>query len=295
MRLTDVLNNVLRTGEFEVLGIIDSATELPMLTFIENEKYLHSLLSKKHIKCVITTEELGEKLLNKTQLGVAISDSPRNDFFKLHNHLGKGEGYSRRRFKTNLGENCKISPLACIAEYNVEIGDNVVIEEFVSIKENTVIGDNCSILAGTVIGGDGFEFKRENSNILRVNHYGGVVIKKNVEVQYNTAIDKAVYPWDDTIIGENTKIDNLVHIGHAVKIGSNVLLPAGSTIGGRTEIEDHVWIGIGSIVSNGLHIGRNSKCNLGSVVTKSVMENQSVTGNFAIDHNKFIENLKKMR
>ena len=45
-----------------------------------------------------------------------------------------------------------------------------------------------------------------------VKHLGGVKIGKNVEIQHNTCVDKAVYPWDDTIIGNNSKIDNLVHI-----------------------------------------------------------------------------------
>ena len=45
-----------------------------------------------------------------------------------------------------------------------------------------------------------------------------------MEVQNNTYIDRAIYPWDNTVIGECTKIDNLVHIGHAVKLGHGCMV-----------------------------------------------------------------------
>ena len=40
-------------------------------------------------------------------------------------------------------------------------------------------------------------------------------------------------------------------------------------------------------------IGNKAKISIGSVVTKPVMENERVTGNFAIEHSKFLENIKK--
>ena len=36
-----------------------------------------------------------------------------------------------------------------------------------------------------------------------------------------------------------------------------------------------------------------ARVSLGSVVTKNVEENETVTGNFAIEHGKFIEKLKE--
>lgn len=287
--------NVVRNSHFDVLGIIDSKTDQKMLTFLENEKYLEKMLSRKNITCVITTQELAKIILEKTELGVYVSERPRIDFFKLHNFLSDDNEYNRSKSMLKIGDNCKISKMSCISEKNVTIGNNVVIEEFVSIKDNVKIGDNCVIRAGSVIGGTGFEFKKDKSETFAVKHCGGVVIQDNVEIQYNCCIDKALFPWDDTVIGEYTKFDNLVHIGHAVKIGKNVLFPAGTTVSGRVEISDGVWIGVGSVLSNGISFGKNSRCNIGSVVTKDVLENASVTGNFAINHDKFIENLKKTR
>ncbi|MEG1408161.1 MAG: UDP-3-O-(3-hydroxymyristoyl)glucosamine N-acyltransferase, partial [Ruthenibacterium sp.] len=94
---------------------------------------------------------------------------------------------------------------------------------------------------------------------------------------------------------ENTKLDNFVHIGHAAKIEKNVLIAAHACIGGRTVIMPNAWIGIGAIVRNGIRIGCGARVNMGAVVTKSVSDGQSVTGNFAIDHQKFMSNLKNIK
>ena len=134
----------------------------------------------------------------------------------------------------------------------MRIGNNVVIEEFVSIKENTIIGDNCVIRAGSIIGGEGFEHKRNGEDVLSVKHLGGVIIEDNVEFQQGNFVDKAIYPWDDTIIGENSKTDNNVHIAHADKIGKRVFIAASTCIAGRVEIGNDVWIGPGVTVTNGI-------------------------------------------
>ena len=87
----------------------------------------------------------------------------------------------------------------------------------------------------------------------------------------------------------------LVHIAHGVKIGKNVMVVANSGIGGRTVIGDDCWIGFASTLRNGITIGDRARVNMGSVVTKSVASGGSVTGNFAINHEDFIENLKAIK
>ena len=236
-----------------------------------------------------------ERLINRDKYtgGVCVVENPRILFFEIHNFLAENFEYRRKEFDTTIGTGSVISPLSAISTKNVCIGKNVVIEEFAVIRENTTIGDGSIIRSGVKIGGQGFEFKRKDGKIMHVKHLGGVVIGSDVEIQYNACIDCAVYPWDDTVIGNYTKIDNLVHIGHAVKIEDNVMIVAQSGVGGRTVINNNTWLGFSSTVSNGLEIGKNSRVNIGSVVTKNVMDNESVTGNFAIRHDKFIENLKK--
>ena len=295
MRISEIYNlkndeMILNEQNFDSFGILDSKTDKTLCTFIDDEKYLGKLTS--NMKMIITTQHIFEQL-RKRECGFLITNNPRLLFFLLHNSLKDNEQYTRRKIKTKIGKNCNISSNVFIEPYNVVIGDNVTIGDFSSIKENTVIENNCVIGSCSVVGGDGFECKKVDDRIVRINHYGGVILKKNVTIDNNVCIDKALYPWDDTIVEEYTCVDNLVHIAHACKIGKRVLITAGSIIAGRVEISDDSWIGIGATIRNGIKIGKSARCNMGAVVTKDVMDEQSVSGNFAIDHIKFIDNIKK--
>ncbi len=261
-----------REGDFSSLGLNISEADEKLLSFIESEKFLSQL--SKSISCVITTKEMASKI--PESIGVIISEVPRIDFFNLHNKLIRNKCYKREDFETEIGENCSISPTAIISNKNVKIGNNVVIEEYVIIREHTTIKDNCIIRANTVIGGEGYEFKRYDNKTIGVDHIGGVIIEENAEIQYSACIDKAIYPWDNTIIGEYSRIDNLVHIAHAVKVGKRCFITSKTTIGGRTIIGDDCWFGIGATVSNGLIIGNNSSISLGAVVTRSLKENSKI-------------------
>ena len=296
MKLSEIINliddaSVVKDAEFTSLGLAVSKCNEKLLSFIESEKYIGGL--SNNIECLITTADLAEAL--KDKFGVIVSKNPRMDYFKLHNKLTENKEYVREEFDTVIGENCKISDSASISKKNVIIGNNVKIEEFVVIRENTVIEDNAIIRSGVKIGGEGFEYKRADGTIMNVNHCGGVIIEKNVEVQYNACIDKALYTWDNTIVGMDTKIDNLVHLEHDVKVGRRCLIASSTVIGGRTIIGDDSWIGLGAVISNGLILGKKISVSLGSVVTKSLLDGEKVSGNFAINHNKYIEFIKSIR
>ena len=94
------------------------------------------------------------------------------------------------------------------------------------------------------------------------------------------------------MIGAYSKLDAMVHIGHGTVIGKRVLFPAAATISGNCVIGDDTWIGVNATVSNRIEIGDHARVSLGSVVTKNVLAGQTVTGNFAIDHARFMQNLK---
>ena len=296
MLLREIINlkdnlKLLKDEEFTSLGLAGADCNERILSFIENEKYIESISDK--VVALITTKELGEKL--KDKYGVIVSETPRLDYFILHNKLSNIKSYKREEFKTKISKTAKVSKLSSISDNNVIIGDNVIIEEFVIIRENTIIEDNSIIRAGVIIGGEGFEYKRDNNKIMNVNHCGGVIIGKNVEVQYNSCIDKALYPWDNTIIGDYSKLDNLVHIEHGVKIGKRCLIASRATFGGRSILGDDSWVGLGAVISNGLILGNKTSISLGAVVTRSLDENSKVSGNFAIDHSKFIDFIKTIR
>ena len=276
--------------EFETLGLVGSKTGGSKCTFIDSADFIENV--PDDVVMVFTKEEYADMLLDEGR-GVCITESPRLLFFKLHNAISQESFYARETFETQIGTGCSISELASVAETNIKIGNNVVIEEFVVIRENTVIGDNCIIRIGCKLGCPDFEFKREHNTIFGVKHIGGVRIGRNVEVLPNTGINKAIYPWDDTVVDDYCKIDMLCNISHGAKIGSNTMIVALSGIGGRTRVGENCWIGYGCILKNGITVGNNARVNMGSVVSKDVGEGQAVTGNFAIEHKKFIEDLKR--
>ena len=284
--------DVINEQEVSTLGLVTSNIEAPYCTFIDSEEYLKYI--PKMVKMIITKGKIAQKINDCKNFGVCIVDNPRIEFFKLHNALKSEDTYLRKNFITAIGENCTISEFSNISKRNVKIGNNVIIEEFADIKENTAIGDNCIIRAGAKIGGVDFEFKKENQSIFGVAHYGGVILGNNVEIQCNSVVNRGVYPWDNTSIDDFTKIDALSIVSHGVKIGKRNLIACQTAIGGRTIIGDDCWFGLGTTIKNGLTIGNNVRSNVGAVVTKNVNNNESLTGNFAIQHEKFIEIMKKI-
>lgn len=284
MRISEVLDEsgdnfgiieVLSDVEFKTMGLSVSNVDLTFCAFLDDIKHLRSL--NDNVTMVITTYEISKLI---TDRGICISNKPRISFFKMHNYLAQKSYYRlNEESDTQIGKNCNISSLACIAKKNVKIGNNVTIEEFASIKENTIVEDNTFIGAGTIIGGEGFEYKRLDDTIMNVTHCGGVQIGRNVSIQYNTCIDKAVYPWDVTLINDNTKIDNLVQIAHAVKLSKNIMVAGNASIAGRVVVGENSWIGPNAVISNGLTLGDNCHIGIGSVVLFNLANNAKVFGN----------------
>ena len=281
-------------GEFECLALSNSNPGMTFLTFAEDPKYIDEIKQNPFVSCVICLEEYRSRF-DDCAYGLVLSDTPRLDYFNLHNSLIGMHEYGHVEVPTVIGKSCSISPMAFIDAENVVIGDNVVIEEFVSIKGRCVIGSGTRICSGCQIGGEGYEFKANGDEFLLVKHDGVTEIGENVHIWPNVSIHRAVYYWDKTVIGPNTNINSGSHIDHGAKLGRRVEVCAGAIISGRVQIGDFAFIGPGAIVSNRIKIGRKARVSLGSVVTKDVVEGSTVSGNFAIDHASFLDNLKRIR
>jgi len=285
--------NVFNDGSFRNLGKLNALDEDNTLSFLTEEKYIPLLKKTDKVTCLIVRNELIERnsVFNG---GIIVSENPKSTFFMIHRYLIDMELY-QKSFKTRIAPSAKIAKTAVISEKNVEIGENVIIEDYVVIKENTIIGDNSQIRSGTVISTSGFEAEIIDNVQKIVPHAGWVLIGKNVEIQANNSISKGLFPSRNTIISDEVVTDNLVHIAHGVQIGWRTKIAASAMIAGSATIGEKVWVGPFSAISSGISIGNDAKITIGSVVTKSVPENSRVTGNFAIDHIKFLENLKKIR
>ena len=292
MKLSDLnFGKVEKDGEFNWLGLTAEDYEgKKVLTFLNDEKYYKEIENNKSITCIVTTDEVAKKI-EKGKYGIIISNNPRKDFFELHNKLVK-EGFYFTKRDNQISEKAYISEKANIGKYNIIIEDNIIIEAGVTIYENVTIRRGTTIKSGTILGADGFQYVRDREEIIKVEPAGELEIAENVVIHNNSVIDKGIF--GKTFIGENTKIYNLVHVAHDSKIGKNVYLTAGVIVCGRVRIGDNSYLGPNCTVKNGLILGEKSKVSMGAVVTKDVKDNEVVTGNFAILHKQFIENLKKI-
>lgn len=269
------------------LGLSNSQLE-DTISFCDNQKFLKEIEENKNITAVFATEDISNLFLRPDLELIKVAD-PRYHFFCLLNEIAR-EQY--KKFENEIHPSAKIHKQAFVAENNIKIGSNTIIEPNVTILADVEIGNDCIIRSGSVLGSEGFEFKRTSKGILPVFHDGKVIIRNNVEIGACTCIDKG-FSFRDTIINDSVKIDNLVHIAHGVHIGENSFIIACSMIAGSVNIGKNVWISPNSNIAPGLTIGDGAFVSLASVVTKNVSEGQQVTGNFAIPHEKFIKNFKK--
>lgn len=292
MKLSNLsFGELIRDAEFNWLGLTAEEYEgKSVLTFLNDEKYYKEIEENNSITCIITTEEVAKKI-KKDKYGIIVCENPRKNFFELHNKLLKEDFYFIKK-ENKISEKAIVSKKANIGEYNITIEENVIIEAGVTVYENVTIKKGSIIKSGSILGADGFQYIKEKEEVIKVEPAGMLEISENVVVHNNSVIDKGIF--GKTFIGENTKIYNLVHVAHDSQIGKNVFLTAGAIICGRVKLGDNSYLGPNCTIKNGLTLGKNSKVSMGSVVTKNINDYEVVTGNFAILHEQFIKNLKKI-
>jgi acetyltransferase-like isoleucine patch superfamily enzyme len=295
LKQLDKALEVVNDCEFDSLGMLTSEySDQKVLSFLNEEKYFNSVLENPNIKGIICTKELYNSVKIPEGLGVLLSSKPKEAFYQIHNELADREFYWKKFDNQISSSSSKISESAVIGDHSIIIGENCIIEPNVVIHPGTVIGNNVIIRSGSQVGTVGFQFMNIGERVLSVNTAGRVIIKDYVEIQHQVCVDRGVL-GGDTILSEHVKVDNYVHIAHDDVIGSRTLVTAGVILGGRVTVGEDCWIGINATVSNGLKIGDNCKISLGAVVTRDVEPNSTVTGNFAIDHRKFIDFIKTIR
>jgi len=186
------------------------------------------------------------------------------------------------------------------------LGKNVTIEPFVHIDDQVIIEDDCIIKSGArinkytrigraslignnaVVGAPGFDIETDSDNkTYQIPHIGGVNIKNNVSVgPYSVIAQGRIYP---TVLHEFVRLDSSVIVASDVEIKNSTVIAAHSVISTSTVVGRKTWIGPGSVISNNLCIGDNVKISLGSIVVEDINDNESVSSNFAIKHERNLE------
>ncbi|MEQ8766096.1 MAG: UDP-3-O-(3-hydroxymyristoyl)glucosamine N-acyltransferase [Planctomycetota bacterium] len=180
-----------------------------------------------------------------------------------------------------IGSGCRILHGAVIHRGS-RIGSDVTIHPGVVIRERTICGDRVTIQSGAVIGSDGFGFIRTSDGIQKFPQLGHVLIEDDVEIGANVCIDRAA--TGATRIGAHTKIDNLVQIGHNVSIGPGSILCAQVGISGSTTVGTQVTVGGQAGVVGHIRIGDRANVGAQAGVTRSVPEDEVVSGYPARPH-----------
>ena len=294
-KITEVFPNVtvLREAEFEKMGLTVHGQLPSMLTFVRSEAYIEQALNLENVSAIITTHEIGKKIMTSAGVGVAVCDRPELTFFLFHNHLVKEtDFYERPSFPTRIGKNCRIATGAMIAEQNVVIGDGTEIGNGTVIEEHVTIGKKCFIGPNTVIGSRGFQYCRDNGKGIYVEHIAGVILEDNVDVFPGCCIATGLFV--PTILKSEVKLDNLVHVAHSVCIDNSATLPAGVIFGGGVHVGKNAWIGLNATVRQMTNVGDNATVCMGAVVTRDVENGATVSGNLAIDHKKTLAHIKRI-
>lgn len=273
----------------EHLGSVDANLN-NSITFAESPEYLNNAVSNKNVVAIFTTDKLANLNPLKTMI---ICDNPRYSFFSFHNYLATDTDFYGLLEKSYISPLAKIHPSAVIAEKGVYIDDYVMIGAHVTVLERTHIEKEAVIQPSSVIGSEGFEYKRIGNQILHVIHTGGVYLEQGVEIGANSCVDKNVF-GGYTRLGRDTKLDNLVHIAHGVTVGERCLLAASAMLAGSVRVDDDVFIGPSAVIRDGVHIGKGALVSLGAVVTQDVPPGVKISGNFAIEHGRFINFIKNI-
>ena len=194
--------------------------------------------------------------------------------------------------RSTIARNTILHPGVIIGD-DVTIGENCELFPNVVIRERISIGSRVIIHASSVLGTDGFGYRWDGSQHVKIPQIGTVIIEDDVEIGSCVCIDRAKF--GSTRVGKGTKIDNLVQIAHNVQIAphciivgqtgiaGSVRLGQGVVLGGQTAVRDHTTIGDGAIAA---------AC---SAIAEDVDPNTIVSGMPALPHRQSLREQAALR
>lgn len=253
------------------------------------QSHIEAALSESGIVGIITTAALLP--LVPQGYGAAVSSEPLTAALMVHERICSIEGFQWDSFLTRVHPTARIHPSAVIAKSDVEIGANSIIGPGCVIQERSIIEADCNVGVGVVVGLDALEIFPGSNPRRIVRQAGGVWLERGVTVLAKSTLVRATY-GGFTRVGEGTILDVLIHLAHDCQVGKNVTLVACSEISGRCELEDEVYVGPNACIRNGAKVGKGARISMGAVVTRDVPPNSVVSGNFAVDHIKWLKFVK---
>jgi UDP-N-acetylglucosamine acyltransferase len=152
--------------------------------------------------------------------------------------------------KAEIGKNVKVGPFSII-EDDVIIGDDCLIDCYVSIKSGSRLGNNIKISAGAAIGGPPQDLK-----------YAGekteLIVGENTIIREFVTLNRGTVVHGKTEIGKNCLFMAYAHVAHDCILGDNVILVNSAMMGGHVEIGDWAIVGGKVGVHQFCHVGEHS-------------------------------------
>lgn len=282
---------VVRDGAFAVTGKLSTPLD-DLCVPLRSAAYAAEVNANPRVAAVVTHRDIVELLDDR--FAVAVADSPDAAHAEIHARLAEIRAAELRATPNRIDGSAIIDPSARIADHGVEIGQRAWIGANVSIAAGVAIEAHCIVHSGTSLGMSGFNVGVVGGRQRILPQMGGVRLKPFVELLSNVCVARAVF-GGETTIGEETVSDNLVYIAHDVQIGRRVQICALVNILGRTIIGDEAYVGPSAVVKNGLEIGAKARISIGAVVTQDVAAGATVSGNFAVPHDRFLDHIRSIR
>ncbi len=192
----------------------------------------------------------------------------------------------------------------------VEIGAACLFYSGCCIGDRVRIGNRVIIKANASIGNDGFSFQTvepgsaeltrqtgeahpTDSEILRINSVGTVVLEDEVEIGAGACVDRATL--HETRIARGTKIDNLVQIAHNVQVGRKCIIVSMAGVAGSAVLGDRVVIAAQAGIPDYAHIGDDSVIMPQAGVTGNLPPRSYVGGSPAEPRKQFLHSLMQIK
>jgi len=169
----------------------------------------------------------------------------------------------------------------CNIHPNAKIGENVVIESFVTIAEDVIIGDgtwigpnavilngarigkNCQIHSSAIISGIPQDLKF-------VGEITTAEIGDNTSIREFATVNRGTVAKGKTVIGANCLIQAYAHVAHDCIFGDHVILGSYAGCAGEVEADDYAIISPYTAVHQFTKIGIHSFIAGASLVRKDV-------------------------
>lgn len=194
--------------------------------------------------------------------------------------------------KCRIGAGTSVMAGASIGDGAV-IGKDCLFHPNSCIGHDVVVGDRVILQPNAVVGSDGFGYAHEGAKWIKIPQLGTVILKDDVEVGANTAIDRGTLGV--TTIGRGTKLDNLVHIAHNCTIGEDVVMAAGSMVAGSTMIGDRCVLAGKVGIAGHLKIPSDCRFAADTVVLKEIEVSGDYMGHPVMPKRKYLRLMRELR